>query len=454
MVIRWFEPDREAVPDSVEFWNVPVLRCERLQRLHEGRVGEQVVRGEGERTDPLHHPLDAGRFRRRLLEGAGVDLDAGARGDGDVRLQGGDDLGDVPDVGGAAVPVRRRAALRKPEQRQRAPVGAGQDGIHPHRRKGIRPLLHFEPATGGRRRPGGARLHARDRVAHLGERLAPHVEVRLRPLGDDIRSAPPFGDDAVNAHGVRKLLAQRGDAVEEEKDAVERVDPVLRVRRRVRRPAVVREVQPGQREVPLRHVPAGGRVDHHRRVDVPEDPLLDHPGLAVPRLLGGRPEGDHLPRAEDAFPELRQRGGRARRRHPHDVVSARVPQPGKRVHLAQERDGGTPFPEGKLRPEGRLHPGHAALHAKPPPGEEPGEGFGGAGLFQGKFGERRDLAQHAGGPRGQPVGDLQDFSSRGIHGRSRFPAEQKRMISQPGGGHAPPKRLAFPPPIFYRAPIP
>jgi hypothetical protein len=35
-------------------------------------------------------------------------------------------------------------------------------------------------------------------------------------------------------------------------------------------------------------------VDHHRGVDSPEDPLLEHPGLAVPRLLGGGTEGDHL----------------------------------------------------------------------------------------------------------------------------------------------------------------
>ncbi len=360
-----------------------------------------------------------------------MDFYAGARGDRDIRLQRGDDLGDVPDVGGAAVPVRRGAALRESEQRQRASVGVGQDGIHLHRRKGIRSLLHVEPAAGCRRRAGGARLHALDRFKHLGERLAPHVEVRLRPLGDDVGGAPPFGDDAVNADGVRKLLAKRGDAVEEEKDAVEGVDPVLRVRRCVRRPAVVREVQLGQREIPLRHVAAGGRVDHHRRVDSPEDPLLDHPGLAEPRLLGGRAERDHLPRAKDAFPELGKRRGGARRGHPHDVVPASVPQPRQRVHFAQERDGGPSLPEGELRPEGRLHPGHAALHAKPPLGQKRREGLRGAGLFQGEFGVRRDLAQHPGGLRGQPVGDRQDFSSRGIHGRSRFPVEQERMIPHP-----------------------
>jgi len=157
-------------------------------------------------------------------------------------------------------------------------------------------------------------------------------------------------------------------------------------------------VQLGQREAPLRHVAPGGRVNHHRRVDPPEDPLLDHPGLAVPRLLGGGPEGDHLPRAEDALPELRQRRGGARGRHPHDVVPARVPQPGQRVHLAQERDGGPAFPEGELRTEGRFHPRHAAHHAKPPLREERREGFRSTGLFEREFGVGRDLAQHPGGP--------------------------------------------------------
>jgi len=219
----------------------------------------------------------------------------------------------------------------------------------------------------------------------------------------------------VDAHRVGKLLPQGGDRVEKEQDAVEGVDPVLRVRSGVRRPAVVREVHPVQGEVPLLHVPLGRRVDHHRGVDPPEDPFLHHSGLAVARFLGGGPEGDHLPRPEPPLSAPGQDRGRARRRDPDDVVPAGVPQAGQGVHLAEERHRRTPPPEGELRAEGGLHPGNTPLDAESFFLEEGGKRAAGAGLFQrelrvgGDFPKQVDgLGLEAGG------GGENGFSSR-IH---------------------------------------
>src|SRR2546425_4043923 len=126
-------------------------------------------------------------------------------------------------------------------------------------------------------------------------------EVRRREVGNDVRRLAPVGDDAVDAHVVAQMLAERVDAREKAQYRVQRVDALVRIHRGVCGLAVVRVAEADERESPLfprlgvdeREVRSGGRAQ--RDVDTLEDTRLEQAALSAATLPGRR--ADALDRA-------------------------------------------------------------------------------------------------------------------------------------------------------------
>ena len=90
-------------------------------------------------------------------------------------------------------------------------------------------------------------------------------------IGDHVGGAPAVRDDPVDARVGTELLPHRVHAVEELDQTIEGVDPLVGLRRGVRGlPEVLDEHAIRGERVATREAPAGGRVDHHRGVDVVE----------------------------------------------------------------------------------------------------------------------------------------------------------------------------------------
>ena len=123
---------------------------------------------------------------------------------------------------------------------------------------------------------------------------------------DDVGRLAAVGDDAVHLVAGAELLAQQADGHLGDGHGVAGVDPLPRARPRRGRSLPVKVTSKWETARQVRLEPVGRpRVDHHRRVDVVEDPALEHGDLAPATLLG---RGAEHP---DGEPELVGHAGQA-----------------------------------------------------------------------------------------------------------------------------------------------
>ena len=266
---------------------------------------------------------------------------------------------DVGDVARADGLLGRVVAFGQRESPELAPVALGQGQVRPHGRRRGRDGLRVEAGAGRFGCAARAGQHARDRVVEFGRIERADPDLRRRPLGDDVRGLPAVGDDRVDADAARELLAQQPDRGHALHHPVERVHAALGVGRGVGRAAVEDEVVLGVAEEQAMGAPHVGGVGHHGRADPVEHAAFHESPLADAGLLGGAAHHEHVPRVLGQ--RLRQRRGRQQARRPREVVPARVPDLGQRIHLGQQRHR-------EARParsqEGRLHPRDARLDGK------------------------------------------------------------------------------------------
>ncbi|TLS31508.1 hypothetical protein PpBr36_02729 [Pyricularia pennisetigena] len=179
------------------------------------------------------------------------------------------------------------------------PVVPGQDVVVHHVAVPVRP--HGQVHGGAR--ADGAGLHglleALDQRRQVLGRVGPHLEHGGRRVRDDVDGAVCRGDAAVYPVRGPALLPHQPQRRVGQRDGVLRVDAQPRRRGRVRRPAVVLDVEAvrghGERVGGVGGVAAGARVRHDADVDVVlrEGPGLEHAHLAAQRLLGRRAEQHH-----------------------------------------------------------------------------------------------------------------------------------------------------------------
>jgi hypothetical protein len=238
---------------------------------------------------------------------------------------------------------------------------------------------HLDPAARGGRRPLGRGLEAAPQLLEIALVEGAEVELGRRVFRDDVRLLAADRDDAVNAGVGPDLLAQGVEGVEQADDRVQRVDPAPGPGRRVGRLAEVLDLRLGEPQRRTPELGAAPRVDHHRDVDVAEDPALQQANLSRAALLGGRADDHHAPGERKPGPtrDLRQRRAGAGPGRGDDVVSARVADVRERVVLGHDRHRRPRPGAGHLGPEGGGDAAHAALDAAAPGLEEPGQPGGG-----------------------------------------------------------------------------
>ncbi len=195
-----------------------------------------------------------------------------------------------------------------------------------------------------------------------------HPEERRGALGDDVGRRAAIGDDPVDPHRARQLLAQQTHVHEQRDHRVERVDPALRVGSRMGGAAVEHELDLAIAEEEPVRAPHVGRVRHQRDVGVAEHPGLDQAPLAHADLLGRAADHDQAQRR--AGQRRRERLGREQARGSGQVVAARVADPGQRVHLGEQRRTQRRPGVAPARDERGRHPGHARLHREAEAGEQ------------------------------------------------------------------------------------
>ncbi len=147
-----------------------------------------------------------------------------------------------------------------------------------------------------------------------------HVEVTRRAVGHDVGRLAALGDDAVNALSRTDVLAQVGNRLISEQQAVQCVETLVRHGRSMCRATVVDHLH--FRHADARHagqIDAGG-VNHHGRVHPFECARPCHQFLAAAFLLGGCAQQAHA--AGQCVGNRMQAKCRTQRRRGDDVVTA------------------------------------------------------------------------------------------------------------------------------------
>ncbi len=256
------------------------------------------------------------------------------RRDGQRRVERRGHVADVAHVGRTGVFPRHTLHRFDPEAAEVVLEEPGQHGIVT--KVGVGRIFVGEIQTAARRERRRLKdvLHLLEQLLHVGLIAGPDQEFTAGALGNDVGSGTALLEETVEPGSLLHLLAKHADPVVGEDKSVERVDPLFRVARGVRRPTDEFEMHVRDRQRPVQHLGPRVGMEHHRRVDFLEDAGVDQPDLAAATLLGRRADDEHA--TAQAIERLGQRnpgpGGGGR----DQVVAAAVAEPTKRVVFGEE----------------------------------------------------------------------------------------------------------------------